>query len=439
MERLMQNEDLAERDSVLRRVLSATLALAELAHREEYGGDYTVLHGSAPRWQPPGGWADTLPARPMDWWNAEHRSLVVAVREAAAAGLDELCWDLALTLVTMFEANGSFDDWQETARLGLEVTERAGNRVGQAAMLYSLGTLNIFRKRLTEARRYLTSALDIFRADANTHGCALVLRNGAIIDGFVGDFRTMVEKYGEALELMRTVGDDMGEAQILRSLAMYWIDEGDTDRAREMLEEALAICRRVNCRRGEAQVLHRYAFLQMHNGQIDQAVREFERVVHIVRDIGDRIGEVYALYGLGVGRFRQGKLAEGEADLLDALASARMMGERMVEGQALHTLGEIGLAKGEGGTGEKYLTEACRVFEELGSMLSLAKSMTLLSRHHADVGALAEANEEATRARSLLSKVDSKEATRWLSMLNEPRSAPASDDSARHDADLKLV
>lgn len=439
MERLMQNEDLAERDEVLRRVLSATLALAELAHREEYGGDYTVLHGRAPRWQPPRGWAGTLPAKPMDWWNAEHRWLVAAVREAAAAGLDELCWDLALTLVTMFEAKGCFDDWQETARLGLEVTERAGNRVGQAAMLYSLGTLNMFRKRLTEAHCYLTSALDIFRADGNTHGCALVLRNGAIVDGLVGDFRAMVHKYGEALELMRTVGDHMGEAQILRSLAMFWIDEGDADLAREMLEEALAICRRVNCRRGEAQVLHRFAYLHMHNGEIDLAVREFERVVRIVRNIGDRIGEVYALYGLGVGRCRQGKLSEGETDLLEALGYARMMGERLIEGQALHALGEIGLAKGEGAAGAAYLAEACRVFEELGSTLWLAKSMTLLSRHHADIGAVTEASQEAARARGLLSKVDSKEAARWLSTLDEPRSAPPSDDSVRPRADLRFA
>ena len=81
------------------------------------------------------------------------------VRQAAAAGLDELCWDLALTPVTLFEVKGYFDLWRETAELGLKVTERADNRTGRAAMLYSLGTLYMFQKRTADAQRCYADAM----------------------------------------------------------------------------------------------------------------------------------------------------------------------------------------------------------------------------------------------------------------------------------------
>src|SRR5205823_4654388 len=146
-------------------------------HRKEHGGHYTVLHGSAPRWTPPDA---PLPDRigdPTQWWERERRGLVPAIRQAAMAGFDELCWDLALTSVTLFEVKGYFDDWHETAQLARDVTAAAGNRRGQAASMYTLGSLHLVQRRLAEAEECFTTALDEFTALGDTHGCALVLRN----------------------------------------------------------------------------------------------------------------------------------------------------------------------------------------------------------------------------------------------------------------------
>lgn len=52
-ERLDETESQEEARAALKRVLSAWLLLAEEAHRREYGGDFTILHGSAPRWRLP--------------------------------------------------------------------------------------------------------------------------------------------------------------------------------------------------------------------------------------------------------------------------------------------------------------------------------------------------------------------------------------------------
>ncbi len=422
-ERLMATETESERTAALTRALGAWLALAEDTHRKEYGGDYTILHGNAPRWRPPGAEHVVSSENPMDWWAAERDSLVAAVRQAASAGMDELCWDLALTMVTFFEARGYFDDWRETAQLGLAVTENAGNRTGRAAMLYSLGTMHMYQKRLAAAEEQFQPAMEIFTADGNTHGRALVQRNLALIDELAGKSTAMLGKYHDALELMRSVGDRMGEAHILRSVANHWTKEGDLDTARTMFEEALAICREVTCLRGEAQVLLRIAYLHLKTDEIDLAGQELNRVLFVVREIGDRIGHVYGLYGLGVVKWREGHLDEAETAFEWALSSARLVRERLVEGQALCALGGINLARGETAASLAQINEASQLFEEYGSTLLHAKTLILLSRIYAendddDYAQLLE------RARELLTGLDSAEATRWLTHLETSASPP---------------
>jgi len=421
LERLVETETPAERDEALVRLLGAWLALVEEAHRKEYGGDFTILHSSAPRWRPPRGGVAVSMDNPIDWWDTERTALAGSIRQAAAAGLDDMCWDLALTSVTLFEVKGYFDLWRETSELGLKVTQAAVNRTGNAAMLYSLGTLHLFQKRLGDAERCFTAALELFEDDENVHGRALVLRNMALVDGLHGNSTAMLVKYADALEMMRAVRDRMGEVQILHSVAKFWIDEGDTERAQAMLDEALRICREVKCLRGEAQVVYQFSYLYLGTDQIELARQALHRVLLIVRDIGDRIGETYALYSLGMVRYREGRTDSAETTLLHALALAKRVGERLVEGEALHALGEIALAKGNTSAAAAHLVQASELFEELGSVLWQAKTLGAISEVHVANGDITRATGDLERAARLLQGVDSKEAARWLARLETAR------------------
>ncbi|HEU5473373.1 MAG TPA: BTAD domain-containing putative transcriptional regulator [Actinophytocola sp.] len=380
-EKLHEGEPEAARVAALRRVLGGWLALAEEAHRREYGGDFTILHGGATRWRPAlAAVAETAAgAGSADWWEGERRALVAAVRQAAEAGLDELCWDLALTSVTLFESKGYFDDWLECAQLALDTVRRAGNRIGMAAALYSLGTLHMFQTRVADAAECFAGALEIFRAEGVRHGCALVLRNAAHLDGLRGDIGAMRAKYTESLDIMREVGDRIGEAHILRSTARSRLDEGDTATAERLLDEALVICRETGCLRVEAQVVHRFAELYLATDQIDLARQALHRVLRIVRDTGDRIGEVYALYGLGILRHRESRLDNAETTLVHALELARRLGERLIEAKSRYSLGEIALARGETAGAAAHLLAAARLFEEQGAAAWHTRALTLVA------------------------------------------------------------
>ncbi|MGL5859406.1 MAG: AfsR/SARP family transcriptional regulator [Angustibacter sp.] len=422
-EKLAHTTTADERGGALARLLGAWLALAEEAHRQEHGGDYTIVHGTAARWTGVT-WADVNPAaQPIDWLDGERRSLVTAVRQAAQANLDELCWDLSLTLVTLFESRGYFDDWSRTATIAMDVTERAGNRLGAATMRYSLGTWHMVQTRLTEAAALFATAAEEFRELGNEHGRALVLRNDAQVDGLRGAVSSMLAKYDEALVVMRAVGDPIGQAHILRSLAKHRLEEGDTAAAGELLSEAAQIVREVSCLRVEAQIEHRTAELHLATGQIELARASLHRVLHIVRDTGDPIGETHALYSLGVVRHKEGRLDNAEATLAHALDLSRRAGERLIGAKALYALGQIALARGNGAAGTPHLEQARQIFEELGMVLWQAKALVALGEVYDEDDAAQAALERAT---TLLTQIESKESTQLLAELQVTRSALAS-------------
>ncbi|MFJ6668029.1 AfsR/SARP family transcriptional regulator [Streptomyces sp. NPDC091383] len=377
-EELLAAEPPEEQDAALARVLGGWLSLVEEAHREEYGGDYTIIHGHAERWKLPADAGAEPAARPMERLSGERRALVTAVRQAAAAGLDELCWDLALTSVTLFEAKGYFDDWKETTRLAYEASARAGNRIGQAAMSYSLGTLHMFQTRMEQADERFGQARELFEAAGHDHGRALVLRNAAYLDSVRGDDAAMREKYDEALAITRLVGDRIGEAHILRSLAGWWLASGNTERARALLEQALTISREENCLRVQAQVLQRFAELHLAIDQPRPAQEALQEVLRIVRDSGDRIGEAYALYGLGALRRREKRLDSATDTLTRALHLSRQVGERLVEARSRYALAEIALVRGDHQLASAQLEAARDLFAQLGSRTWLERTEDLM-------------------------------------------------------------
>ena len=412
-ERLHIQESEVERTKTVERLLGTWLARAEHAHRREYGGDYTILHGTAPRW--PG--AQQLEeidemGDQMDWLEAERRSLVSVVHLAAEYGMSEACWDLALNSVTLFQVKGHFDDWRETTDCALAAAEAAGNQRGRAAMLYSLGAMYSQQTRLGEAERCFAAALEIFEQVGDDHGYALALRNSATLDRLLNRGAAMMAKYEVALEKMGAVGDEVGRAHVLQNMAKVCIDEGNADRAQVLLETALECCRRAHYLRGEAQVLHRFAELHLFANQVEQAHKALNRVLLIVRDIGDRNGEAHALFRLGVVRQRSGRLDNAEITLQHALSLAQQVGERIVSGIAHYALGEIALARGQAAAGADHVDGALALFVELGSVVWQAKTLILRSDIHQGRGDAALSTQDLDRAIGLLDTVESAEAVR---------------------------
>lgn len=396
-ERLVE-ESAEERRAALERWLGALLVLTGQAHRREYAGGFLERRSPASRWPLPERLVDRLLDNPLGWYEQERATIVAAVRQAAAGGMVEHCWDLALSSVTLFEAYSYFDDWRETHEVALKAACRAGDRHGEAAMRYSLGSLYMFEQMAGPALRQFEQAHALYTRLDDAHGAALVLRNMAYLDRLNGDIASALTRWEETLGVFQVAGDRIAEAHVLHNLAQVRLDCDEPEAAHQLLQRAAEICREVGNRRVGAQVHNRLGELHLRGGDLAAAAETYLAVLDMVRTLGDRVGECYALLGLATVDLRNGELDSATATLTNALELAVAAGAKMAEGRISLALAEVALAGIEGsaavvgtavdpGSAHTHAERALRGFEAIGAALFRARALVLRGRIHAVTGA----------------------------------------------------
>ncbi|ARH94396.1 SARP family transcriptional regulator [Streptomyces sp. MOE7] len=289
----------AERAGAVRRMVGGWMALAEGAHRAIHGGAYTIVAGRGERWHPPADLVQRCLRDPLGWLESEQANLLNAVELAARSGLDELCWELATTLVTLFEARGYPELWERSHRVALAAVQEAGNERGRAAVLGSLGTLNLYRGEYEAAVPYLSTALEIFERLGELSGQALCLRDLARIERHHGDDDRALALYESAERHFVRTQDVIGRAYVLGEMAQITMRRADFVRTRSYLDEALGICRSAGFDRGQALTLRRLGQMLMYQQRYEAAERTLLEVLAMVGASGDLVGEGYVLHDLG--------------------------------------------------------------------------------------------------------------------------------------------
>ncbi|WP_069169915.1 AfsR/SARP family transcriptional regulator [Streptomyces griseus] len=380
--RVYAREQLAEHDApetrraALSRMAGGWMHLAQEAHRKVYGGDFTVLHGDAPRWAPPASCTEDLLADPLAWFDGEQAALCGMVEHAADEGLHDVSWDLATTLVTLFEVRGLYDLWEQTHVRALAAVRKAGNLRGTAAVRASLGSLYMSRNEFDMARQALSSALDVFQALDEPQGEALCRRDMALIARTNGEDDTALELYERALADFDRAGDVVGRAIVLTQSAHIRMRRGDKAAAQTQLDEALEIYDGVGYPGGRARTLRRVGQLLLERGELDLAVLTFTEVLELCRDSGDVIGEGHLLRDLGSAFALMGR-PDRARYFFDRAVTAR---EQIMDfgGGALARLDLARLLDGEPERARELLAPALDVFRNRGMKRELAETRRLL-------------------------------------------------------------
>ncbi len=269
-------------DAALKRFLRCLLTLAKDAYLREYQGGFRLLHSDSPPWQPRG---EILPEDPMTWLAAEHATLLAAIRQAADLGLAEICWDLALTGVRLFEIHGQFADWQQTSLLALRACREHGEERGVTAMLVSLGSVAAVQRHHTRAVALLNRALPQLEDGPFK---ALALSNLASAEIALGRLEPGLAKLAEARSIASRAGDAVVEAILLTHLALR--DRGDPD---PLLHRAAALAA-VN-RRVSLMVMLSSTRATLRAGRYARAEEVSRRLIDDLRLIGDPVLERRAL------------------------------------------------------------------------------------------------------------------------------------------------
>ena len=373
-EQLAAHEPEPERTAALSRLIGSWLGLAREAHRRIYGGDYTIIHSDAEAWPLPPSLLDEELADPLAWYEAERTALPTVIRHAANAGLSDVCWDIAISAVALFETRAYLSDWRETHETALAAARYRGEDRGEAAMLYSLGALAVFQGQFALARDRLEQAQEMFDELADVHGSGLVQRHLGFIDRVQGDLSQALSRYDRALRALSETGDVIGRAHVLCSLAQIRIDMGEYEQAERLLGMAIEMARETGCRRVEAQALNRLGASLMESGDHPGAQEAFHSVVTLARDMGDLVGEAYALYGLGVLHLRSGGYSHADVLLGAARRIASDVGEHMLAGQVLLALGQMFWMTGRQAEAVRHVRIAREEFAQLNAEAWLARA-----------------------------------------------------------------
>ncbi|MEW2520844.1 AfsR/SARP family transcriptional regulator [Actinacidiphila alni] len=144
-----------------RRMLGAWLTLADEALLRQGGTP-------AAEQQHPTRWPMDLPVLRAvlsdtgEWYATERETLLAAVRQAGDIGETEACWQLAVSVGLLAAVQRAHDDWRTVGTDALRATRKAGDSLGEAAILYSLGTLDLRERRYEQATARLRGALGVF-------------------------------------------------------------------------------------------------------------------------------------------------------------------------------------------------------------------------------------------------------------------------------------
>ncbi|WP_204052363.1 AfsR/SARP family transcriptional regulator [Microbispora siamensis] len=405
-ERLAAEEPPAERKAALSRVLGSLLALTCAARSREFGADVLASDEGTFPGTLPERVIEQLVADPMPWFERERYLLVSGIRQAAQAGFVELCWRLAANAAAFFESRVYLDDWRETHEIALDAARQAGDRRGEAEMLYTIGSLSFSEQRFDEARQELEAAVRLFEEVGDDHRIALAIRSIAVLERINGRFAEAVANYEKALKVFHSAGDHVSAAHTLYSLAQLRLDCDDLDGAKTLLAEALTRSKAGGDRRVTAQVLHRMGQAHLQAGEYGLSAGSFEEALTVVRGIGDSIGEALALHGFAIARLRQGKIVEAEETLQDALKLATASRHRLAEARVLSGLGELASALGEPGQAATHLRRAAGLFRGMQMPLYEAQTLIMLGDALYATGDYSEADDVMARTLDLADRID---------------------------------
>lgn len=321
----------AHRSAALSRVFGAALADLEAAQTALVGPEHLSVHGGALRWRPePAGEAAPNPSQ---WAAAELAVVTALVEQAALLGMDEACWDLAVTMAPLLEVTRSFDEWIRTHDIALAATRAAGNASGEAAVLVELAEMHLERQEFDRARPLLHSADEAFERCGLRLGRALAwekLGRLALIEQRLDEAEQHLHG---ACEVFRGEQTEGNLALALRCLGQVSLARSDHASADRFLREAATHAQGARAWRLGGQIRYWQGNAHLAQGRWDDARGDFQTVLKLFEERQDSLGRAFALFGLGRSHIAAGDRPTGGRFLRQALHLAQELDERKLVDQ----------------------------------------------------------------------------------------------------------
>ncbi|MEU6718829.1 tetratricopeptide repeat protein [Nonomuraea sp. NPDC046802] len=278
---------------------------------------------------------------PREWFEAERRSLVSAVRLAEESGAYGMAWRLAEAVFAPFRSLRFYENNLEVQQAGLTSAMQVGDRRAIALMRSHLGSIHRDIGPSTLAARFIGEALADFASLGDGVGRARALNDLAEVHGIAGNNEDALKCAGEALDLYREIGDLSGVAECLHTLSRLHLSQERHEPALQYAGQALDVREELHDRRGTAQSLIILARVRRNLGEPDAALSEGLEALSICHELGDDQAEAETLLCLAEIYDLLRLPHDARRDAERALAGYTATGDQHGCGRALCALGRI--------------------------------------------------------------------------------------------------
>ncbi|WP_146615824.1 tetratricopeptide repeat protein [Nonomuraea aridisoli] len=283
----------------------------------------------------------THPNTPSEWFEAERRSLVSAVRLASENGAHGMAWRLAEAVFEPFRRLRYYANNLEAQQVGLASAMQVSNRRAIALMRGHLGSIHRDIGPSTLAARFVGEALADFTALGDSVGRARALNELAEVHGIAGHHEEALRCAGEALDVHREIGDLSGVARSLHTLSRLHLSQERYELALQYAGQALDVRGEIGDRSGTAQSLITLATIQRNLGEPNAALSEGLEALSICHELGDEHAEAETLLCLAEIYDLLRLQHEARRDAERALAGYTATGDQYGIGRALCALGRV--------------------------------------------------------------------------------------------------
>lgn len=312
-------DDLTRHD-YLTRAFGACLRITDEWWREIAGGDYLVIHSSAPRWPVPPATPLRLGPAPMAGFECERPVIAALVGRAAEEGHTHAAWDIACKVFDPYLFLRRDQEAERLLEIAREQVLLADDQFGNANILLHLGMLELNRNRPARALPLMEEARVIFDKHGHAAGRGMAVLGFSLVHRQEGRAVQARQECLEAIRWFRLAGDFGGEAQALRNLAHIVEAEEKWEEAESYLIAAADVLPS-----GQAHKViglrtrYWHGMLNWRLGRLPRAREDFQTVFDHAVEIGERRVQASALSGLALVKHSVGEHEDSLALLRQAM------------------------------------------------------------------------------------------------------------------------
>jgi two-component system, NarL family, sensor kinase len=277
------------------------------------------------------------------------------------------------------------------------------------------------------ARQYGMKALELAQKNGFREDEVQALHNIGITHEAQGDYALALDFELKALEFRKEMGDESKTANTLNNIGIIYDEQGNYKRALEYYHEARKIYEKINDEKKIAMVLVNMAIVLKAQGEYAKVIEYYHEALAIYQRLNNEFGVAVCYANLGSVFYY---LPNYESALHYSLMATQEFESQNIQQFLGSSLCNAGMAYDKLGDHEKaksYLLKAKIMNKQYDNKKELSFTMIYLSQIYQSEGLLQLAEQEASEALSIASKINA------LQQVMEARLALSEIQAAKND------